>query len=51
MDGKAFELAEEESITPAAPIAPRRSISRLLKVTNYPPEPNSVFIIQRVNGR
>jgi hypothetical protein len=50
-DGKTLELAADDSMAPAAPMAPRRRISRRFKVTDCPPEANRVFIIQWVNGR
>jgi hypothetical protein len=33
-----LELADDDRIAPAAPMAPKRNISRLFKVTLVPPE-------------
>ena len=45
------EIADEETIAPAAPMAPRRSISLRFKVTSCPPRSRALLIIQWVNRR
>jgi hypothetical protein len=49
-DGRTLELAAVEMIAPAAPYAPKRSISRLFNdILSL--RSNRCFIIQWVNGR